>query len=238
MYRIAVCDDELCFVENIATTVGEYCGEHSIISVITQFTNAEELFEEITESQYYDIFILDIEMPTYDGMKLASQIRKILCDAIIIMVTSHSKYAIDAYEYDVFRYIPKQLIEARLPLALRDAFVKLELQNVKLYTIFMARKYQKVKLKDIYYIYKEEKNAVFILGNNVVKVRKPLYQIFEEINSEEFLFIDRCYIINIVHIEKVFDGKIILENGSVLNTSDSNILEVKKHISTFWGKRI
>lgn len=238
MYRIAVCDDELCFVESIAAIVDEYCREHSIISVITKFTNSEELFEEIEESQYYDIFILDIEMPKYDGMKLATQIRKILCDSIIIFVTSHIQYAVEGYEYDIFRYIPKQLMKERLPFALRDAWIKLEIQNVNVYTISMARKYQKVQLKDIYYIYKYQKNAVFILQNGVIKVRKPLYQIYEEINSEDFLFIDRCYIVNIVHIERIFEGKIIFENGSKVNTSDSHILEVKKYMSTFWGKRI
>lgn len=238
MYKIAVCDDELCFVENIAAIVHEYCREHSIISEVTRFSNSGELFEEISEAQYYDIFILDIEMPIYDGMSLAALIRKVLCDTIIIFVTSHIKYAIDAYEHTIFRYIPKQLMEERLPLALRDAFAAIEVQNVNFYTISRARKYQKIQFKDIYYIYKEQKNAVFVLQNDIAKVRKPLHQVFEELGSEDFLFIDRCYIINIVHIEKVFEGKISLKNGAILNTSDSHILEVKKYMNTFWGKRI
>ena len=62
--------------------------------------------------------------------------------------------------------------------------------------------------------------------------------VLKELDSEDFLFIDRGNIVNIQYIMKIKDGCVELENGVRLFASHARIDEIKKKISEFWGERI
>ena len=51
-------------------------------------------------------------------------------------------------------------------------------------------------------------------------------------------FIDRSYIVNIIQIMKVSEGKAVLKNGAELPISRAHLQEVKLQINRFWGARI
>ena len=70
------------------------------------------------------------------------------------------------------------------------------------------------------------------------KVRKSLQQVFEELNTPEFIFIDRGYIVNIIQIMKISDSTAILKNGEQLPISRAHLQEVKRQINQFWGAHI
>ena len=62
---------------------------------------------DIEEGQYYDLILSDIEMPQIDGMDLAAYMKRYLPDVLIIFITSHLKYAVDAFELSVSIYTQK-----------------------------------------------------------------------------------------------------------------------------------
>ena len=70
------------------------------------------------------------------------------------------------------------------------------------------------------------------------KVRKSLQKVYEELNAEEFLFIDRGCIVNMIHIMQVKDGMAILKNGTSLPISRSHLQTVKEQINRYWGEHI
>ena len=74
---------------------------------------------DIQEQKHYDLILSDIEMPKMNGMELAGYIKSYLPQVFIIFITSHIKYAIDAYELSIFRYVPKNMITERLKPALK-----------------------------------------------------------------------------------------------------------------------
>ena len=70
------------------------------------------------------------------------------------------------------------------------------------------------------------------------KVRKSLQQVFDELNTSEFIFIDRGCIVNIIQIMKISGSTAILKNGEQLPISRSHLQEVKQKINQFWGAHI
>ncbi|MBO5560048.1 MAG: LytTR family transcriptional regulator DNA-binding domain-containing protein, partial [Firmicutes bacterium] len=71
-----------------------------------------------------------------------------------------------------------------------------------------------------------------------VKIRKSLHQIFDELDTPEFIFIERGYIVNIIKIMKISDGTVVLKNGEKLPVSRAHLQEVKQKINKFWGEHI
>lgn len=239
MLRIAICDDEQDAVALHEKIVCQCLRETGIGGKISTYVRSSNLLCDIMDDNFFfDLILLDIEMPESSGMEMAQKIRPFLPDVRIIFITSHMEYAIDAFELSVFRYVPKDDLEKRLPNAIRDAVKLITLEEGKVYSIRTNSRYEKIPYKDIFYIHREGKNAVITAVDGDYKVRKSLQQVFEELSAEEFIYIDRGCIVNMIYIMQVRDGMAVLKNGMSLPVSRSHLQEVKRQINTYWGMHI
>ena len=71
MIRIAVCDDEQCFVEQIYTILSVQAKEISSALHISTYMDSGQLLYDVEDGVHFDLLFLDIEMPGTDGMSLA-----------------------------------------------------------------------------------------------------------------------------------------------------------------------
>ena len=239
MIKIAICDDEEKTVALHERMVRGWLQAAGIGCEITTYIQSRNLLYDITDDAFfYDLILLDIEMPGISGMELPQQIKGFLPNIRIIFVTSHTEYAIDAFELSIFRYVPKNNLEAKLSAAVLDAARLIELEAGQEYTIQTASRMEKIPFKDIFYIQRDGKNASIVSSAGISKVRKSLQQVFDELNTPEFIFIDRGYIVNIIQIMKISDSAAVLKNGEQLPISRSHLQEVKQKINEFWGAHI
>lgn len=239
MIRIAICDDEESAVTLHEKIVKDSLQAQGIGYEITAYTQScNLLYDIIDDGFFYDLILLDIEMPGFSGMEIPQQIKGFLSNVRIIFVTSHTEYAIDAFELSIFRYVPKTNLEVKLTTAVTDAAKLIELEAGQEYTIQTANRMEKILYKDIFYIQRDGKNASIVSSTGVSKVRKSLQQVYDELNAPEFIFVDRGYIVNIIQIMKISDGMAVLKNGEQLPISRSHLQEVKQQINRFWGAHI
>lgn len=237
--KIAICDDEEKAVALHERIVKSCLQSQGIGYEITTYTQSRNLLCDITDDRFfYDLILLDIEMPGISGMEIPQQIKGFLPNVRIIFVTSHTEYAIDAFELSIFRYVPKNNLEVKLASAVTDAAKLIELEAGQEYTIQTANRMEKIPYKDIFYIQRNGKNASIVSSVGTAKVRKSLQQVFDELNTPEFIFIDRGCIVNIIQIMKISDGMAVLKNGEQLPISRSHLQEVKQKINQFWGAHI
>lgn len=239
MLRIAICDDDNSAVaihKKIVKNCLLQCGSAGEIAA---YTTSENLLYDITEDQFFfDLILLDIEMPGITGMEIAEKIKPCLPNVKIIFITSHIEYAIDAFELSIFRYVPKNDIDNRLFPAIQDAIKLIELEDGKTYTIQTNSRFERIPYKEIYYIERDGKNASITAVGGVSKVRKSLSQVYIELNAEEFIYIDRGCIVNMIHIMQIKDGMAVLKNGVSLPISRTHLQEVKAQINNYWGMHI
>lgn len=239
MIYIAICDDNVKSVDILKNKVTMLLKEYNVLAEVMVYTQSRMLQYDIQEGRHFDLILSDIEMPNIDGMDLVAYIREYLSEVLIIFITSHLKYAIDAFELSIFRYIPKNSIDSRLPHALKDAINMINIQADKYYTIQMPSRIEKIPYQRILYIQREGKNSVItLIDNSVTKVRKSLAQVFKEFKSEDFIYVDRGDIVNLAHIMGVKDGIVELKNGIRLPASHAKLEQIKAKLSDFWGEQI
>lgn len=252
MLQIAICDDETLLLEEIRKITEDCLQSQQTFSILSTYTDGKSLLYDIQDGKRFDLLLLDIEMPGLSGMELAKRIHELLPDALMLFVTAHYKYAVDAYELHIFRYIPKNQLKERLPHALRDAVSLLEIQNTDSYIISSQNRLERIPLKKIFYIEKEGKNAVFHTAvaedpetrspcdktARTCRIRKTLTEIFEELHSEEFYFIERGYIVNLRHVSGISHTDCILTDQTRLPVSQSRLPEFKKRLSSYWKDKI
>lgn len=239
MLYIAICEDEASQLAVIRDKVQIYLKENNILAELEAYGRSDLLKYDLQEGKYFDIILSDIEMPDTDGMKLAKEIRGCLPDAILIFVTAYLKYAIDAYELEVFRYIPKSCLDEKLPGALEIAIKRVQSQADKSYLIQTAARIEKILLKQIVYIQKDGKNAMIICTDSSVKsVRKSLSDVHKELNSKDFVFVERGSIVNIAQIKSIQKEEVLLSNGVRIHASRPRLEEMKERMAAYWSERI
>lgn len=239
MIRIAICDDEPDSILRNKEILQACTDRMKCIADMITYTNGEMLLSDILEDDFfYDLILLDIEMPNISGMEIVQSIKPRLPNVRVIFITSHIKYAIDSFELSIFRYVPKDDLEKRLTYAVSDALKLIMLENHKNYLVVTANRMEKVSFQDILYIQRDGKNSAITTFHGVIKVRKSLQNVLEELDAEEFIFIERGCIVNLIQVTQIKNSMIYLKNQIELPISRSHLQGVKVALNSYWGKRI
>lgn len=136
MVKIAICDDDAQAVARQEAIVRQSLQKAGIQCALTTYTQSGNLLADLRDDGFfYDLILLNIEMPGLDGMALARQAQTVLPHVRIVFVTSHTEYAIDAFELSIFRYVPKDSLETKLAAAVTDAAKLVELETGQSYGI-------------------------------------------------------------------------------------------------------
>lgn len=239
MLHIAICDDDTRMLSKVEELANRFFRTHCVDTKIQLYQSSENLMYDLQDEIYYDLLLLDIEMPGIDGMGLAKSIHDNMSAARIIFVTSHLEYAITAYEFSVFRYIPKTMLEDKLPVALEDFYKLYGLERSEYYVIKVKNHVKQLPYRDILYILKDGKYAIFHMRNgNTVPVRKTLSQVLAEIGQEYFYFADRGCIINLANVTGMNETDVMMPDGQHVTISKGNVSEFKSILLRFWERQI
>ena len=239
MYRIALCDDNREFLEILNRKVKKYYRNKGV--VIQCFDDSYLLMSLIEKDNIFDAYILDIEMQEYSGIQIAKMIKERSSSAAIVFLTAFNSYAVEACGMHIFRYVIKRDMEITLQDVLDDLFTYLEKQNgEKFYQIVNQRKCIRFFQREIVYITKDQKNAVFHKVNGREEYERiTLQEAYRKLDNEkEMYFVDRSLIINLFYIRRVEKDFIEMHNGIKYYFNSHRINEIKKRISIYWGSVI
>ena len=95
MLRIGICDDDL----QEAQKIEEYISHMPFHDLETEvFLSGEELLRHHLEDKKYNIILLDIELPSVNGIETAIKLREIDLDMVLIFITAHREYVYKTFE--------------------------------------------------------------------------------------------------------------------------------------------
>lgn len=240
MYRVAICDDQREYLEIVEDKLNNYCNAHNISIALKSYNDSQVLVEELGEGKRFDAYILDIEMDKYSGIEIANIVGTYSDIACIVFLTAFSNYAIEVCGMNIFRYVLKEKLEESFPRVLDEMFHRLSwLDNQEIYTIVNQRKYIKFLQREIIYIYKDQKNIVFVLkGGRKEQERTTLQKAYKKLNSRELIFLDRGIILNLFHVERVEEQRVFMKEGYSVASSLPRISELKRFLFMYWGEII
>lgn len=234
-----VCDDNRKEAEITKERILKVYKNCKFTCEVSVYTKGHHLLSIIESKRNIHLLVLDIEMPDISGIELAKALKKVGKHCVIIFLTSHSEYAIEGYELGIFRFIPKDRSNEMLERALLDAAEKIMHDFRKTFLVQHQNSIEKIFYDDINYIKKDGKNSVIHLTNKqTIAVRKTLSDIFNELNSNEFVFIDRGCITNMDNVWKVDKKNWICSNGIILPMSGTVRTTIKETLLQYWGTTI
>lgn len=109
MIKTVVVDDEAPICDEIEYLLSAYAN----VSVEGKFGNAFDAIAYIAERKPQLVF-LDIQMPGISGMEIARKLKLLQSPPLIVMVTAHPEFALDAFATPAVGYITKPVTEEKI----------------------------------------------------------------------------------------------------------------------------
>lgn len=207
--RIAVCDDNPKELERIK---GCFCRIQGYDLVCSYFDSTSTVMEILkTENSPYDLYILDIEMPGMNGLKLAKSIR-----ALFVFLTSYTRYMKDVFDVVTFDFIEKPISDEKLLQILERAATYLNITSQHFSFGYRASRYS-LKYDRILYIEKKGRQALIHTFEDVYKTNMTLEEIWKQLNPKSFVHIHSSYIINLYNLDRKDNEIAIMRNGEKLH---------------------
>ena len=233
MVKITICDDNKTFTKAMRKKIRAILDSNGIAAEIHIFNCAKQLPEALIAS--CDVFFLDIDFDKkpYNGIDIAKSIRRVRQDSVIVFVTNFIEYAPEGYEVQAFRYLLKKDIRTKLELCLLDAIGKMQTEQASL-AINISGKICRLPLYDILYIEAQSHAAViYAKGKDRESIKSykfyaSLSNLEEQLASQGFLRIQKSYLVNMNHLEKLQCNQAVLDDGKVLPVSEKNYAERKQ----------
>ena len=168
------------------------------------------------KNEKVDIMFLDIEMPDMSGMEL---IKSLDTRPMIILTTSHTEYALDAFEYNVVDYLVKPVMLARFLQAVtkaRDLFEnsqnKIDSFDKDYFFVKSNSVMHKLLIKDILWMESMGDYITINTANKKYILHLTLKAIEPKIPSDKFIRVHRSFIVAIDNITSVEDTTICINN--------------------------
>ena len=230
-----IIDDEATAI----AIISQLCLKEESINVLEEFPNAIQAIKYLNQNQV-DLIFLDIHMPDFTGFDFIETLKN---PPQIVLTTSDSNFAIQAFEYDcIVDYLVKPITKERFQKAIQKANSKLINQESVITTENIAstsnndlyvnidRRLIKIDIPSIYLIEAKGDYIRVKTENKNYTVHSTLKKIEEKLPDHLFLKVHRSFIINIKKIIDIEDNSVLIKKD-VIPVSRSNRPELMKRLN-------
>ena len=231
MIKIAVCDDERCYIHAISCFINEYRKENQVSIDIATYTSGEELLNSKWD---YDLIFLDIEMGGMNGLETAKRIRLIDKSVCIVYVTSHTDFTRRAFSVHAFDYVVKPFSRKDIKRVLEDYVSYINEQIVQNVSFKTDHGIVVQNIEDIYYLeYVDKRKIVLQTVDGVYYIKSTLSEILESLKDYHFVSPHKSFIVNLMHVKKISGYDIVLTNGDIIPIAQRRLTEFRTNFHLF-----
>lgn len=162
-------------------------------------------------------------MPGITGIEFAKTIDK---KTLVVFTTAYTEYALDSYEVDAIDYLVKPVESDRFQKAVSKAIsyhsllLKEEKENIEpidaeYFFVKSERRYFKVNFKDILFIEGLKDYVIIQLDGQRIITRMNLKTIYELLPKNDFLRVNKSYIVNTKHIDSFDNNDIFIKTHEI-----------------------
>lgn len=235
MIRIAIVEDEELYIEQLIQYLEKYQNEKGEELEITVYRDGDGITEKY--KAHFDIILMDIQMKFVDGMTAAEEIRKVDFEVVIIFITNMTQYAIRGYEVDALDYVLKPVSYFAFSQKLSKAITRIKKRENVYITLQVKSGVLRLTTSDIYYVESEGHNLIYHTSKGEYLASGTLKSAAEQFAGSSFSRGNKCYLINLEHVEEVQD-KCAVVRGERLQISRPRMNEFMKDLTRYWGEKV
>lgn len=212
MLKCIIVDDDAMSRMSVKKCVERYPD----LDLLCEFESAKKALDQMSELNPQLIF-LDIEMPEMTGLEFISAMSS---DAQVVIISSKSEYAIDAFDFNVTDYLTKPVDFNRFCKAVERvnqinssiSFSGTEANNL---FIKADSKFVKIQLSEIQYIEALSDYVSIYTDKGRFVLLGTMKGMETKLDPNQFIRIHRSYIVNLHRIESFQEGYVKIEENQL-----------------------
>jgi DNA-binding LytR/AlgR family response regulator len=188
------------------------------LAIVGEAANGEEALA-LAQATKPDIAFLDIRMPVMSGIEVA---RELAAACHVVFVTAYDEYAVAAFEEGAVDYLLKPPSPERVaatvarlkqrlasaPLDLSALLARLgesrsDARPLRWLRASLGPAMRLIDVDDVLYFQAEDKYTKVVTSEGDALIRKPIKELFDELDPESFWQIHRSTIVNLRAIARV-----------------------------------
>lgn len=215
--NVAICDDDPIFCQKMEKLVNKVFNSNCSCEV---FYSSERLLQYLDEQPaFFQLYLLDIEMPGLDGFQLAKLIRKSDSEALLVFVTNHEEEMPNAFDVRAFHYLVKPLNEDKATEVLLSAerfFSKRRL----LFRFVSRKQFYSLFVSQIEYFESNgRKIRVHTLDETIHEYYDTLDEVEIKVETGNFARVHKSYLVNMEYLHRVENKRVLLQCGRAIAIS-------------------
>lgn len=168
-----------------------------------------------------DVVFLDINMPQLSGLEVAKVIQG---RTAIVFLTAYNQHALEAFDLGAMDYLVKPLNRGRLmqtierlqaklgvsrppvPNAVWEALArpKPEPKYLRWIQASVGNLLRLITIDEIYFFQADAKYTKVVTAHAEALIRKPIKDLMDELNPEDFIQVNRGSIVNLRRVESIY----------------------------------
>lgn len=233
--RIAVCDDNLEFLQELSVQLNKYSEENHCNMEYKIFMNPLELVAQMEKGAHYDIIMLDVCMPGMNGIQCAKDIRVYDNLVKIVFLTSSTEYAVESYSVKAYDYLLKPIQKDRLFSVLRQIEKETDTMEKNIFILKSKIGITKISLSNLEYCEVLNRKIVLRLANGEeCECNLRMNELEEKLKMYGmFLKPHRSYLVNMDYIQSLTTQSIVMESGIEIPVPREKYTQIKQAYMTY-----
>ena len=240
MFKIAICDDENYFTEELKQIISDCMLKKGLVFEIDTYSSGAKFISLGIGMLQYSIIFLDINMDEVDGIMTAKKIREVSKEAFIVFVTAFVNYTLEGYKVGAIRYLLKggNNFNSAIDECINAIMEKLN------YTV-VTKKFnfnegiREVALDRLLYV----ESRLHKLEFHVQEDKMKIYTIYDMLNNMEvvlqdndFVRIHQSYLVNLKYLMSVDRYQAVLTDGTALIIPKARYTYVRDKFIAYRGE--
>lgn len=238
MIRIAICDTDKEFVENLIVLLREEALKKNIETRFSKFNSSNELMEALEKGLKLDVVFLETHIGDECGVILGKDIKSFDKKIELIYLSYTKKYVLDCFDMGAFNYILKPIND---PERLLVQFERLLIKQYRDRGDYLVIKEQstvlKLRVNKIEYIETVGKLVRIHYENRFADVHEKIGDLEKKLENLFFIRCHTSYLVNAKYILRINKGDLKLTNGAIIPVSRLRMKKVKEVLEESFENR-
>lgn len=231
--KIAVCDDEILFVNTVRQWLSELPKAFFEVSC---FTDGLSLLES---PETFDLIFLDIDMPSINGIETAERLRKKDKQVKIIYLTSYTDYLTDAFKVHAFGYLIKPAGKEEILRQIREA-AQYSPPSTEGQVLELAGTdgLHRLPADQIFYFEYTSRKIRTVTAQGNFFIKRKIADVAAAMEEYGFAMPHKSFVVNLYHVKSIKGSDLLLTNGETIPLSQKQAAWFRKRLGSYLAERI
>ena len=214
MIRIAIVEDERRERAHLRDCLAYMAEKEQLEFDIVEFGSGEAFLGGY--QPVYDIVLMDIELPSINGMETAKALRRLDSFVLLVFVTNMVQYAVSGYEVDALNYILKPVNRFDFALKMNKAISRTAKRTEKSVQMRAGKDLYMLPVAAIRYLEVDGHYIVYHTTEGDYSEYITLKEAEKKLDKPYFVRCNRCYLVNLKYVAAVRDDVVQVGRDELL----------------------